>query len=527
MGRGNNHIYALAAVAAIVAATFAVYFTALSNGFVYDDNQVLLANPWVTDIGRLKDILTSSVMSFREGSPTSNTYRPEVYILWMGLYHMAGFSPVFFHFVNIALHAVNAVLVFAIARVLFTKQDSVGVIMDGQKRALAGVAAPLLAAMVFALHTVNSEVVNWVSAQAELSFALFVLLALYIYMRPSRRKGLFTLVLSAAFFFFGLLSKETAMAFIPLAVAYDISAGGLAGLRRGVRAYALFIATAAVYMAMRMNAIGGLMHHKQAQMSAYETVANVFPLVFEYFSKLAYPAGLNALYEFHPVHSLMDGRALAGIGAVVVFILAALFFMRNRVVFNALALVAVPLLPVLYIPALSTAAFADRYMYLSSAGFAILLAAVVNRLFIRRAFWPGRRPGPVVYVTLGLSAALLLSYSAASFRRSAAWRSDYTLWADTVAKSPNNPNAHYNLAWASQAGGEAKNAEAHYRETIRLDPGAADAHFNIGIMYAGQSRYEEAAAEFAEALRINPGYEPARVELNKITRLDGAGGAGR
>jgi len=527
MGRGDDGIYALASAAAIVAATFAVYFTALGNGFVYDDNQVLLANPWVTDAGRLKEILTSSVMSFKEGAPTSNTYRPGVYILWMALYHVAGFSAVFFHFVNIAMHAVNAVLVFAIARALFDRQGQTGVIMNGHTRAVASVTPPLLAAMVFALHTVNSEVVNWVSAQAELSFTLFVLLALYIYVRPSRRKGIFTLVLVAALFFFGLLSKETAMAFIPLALAYDISAGGLAGLRRGVRAYALFTAAAAIYMAMRMNALGGVMHHRQVRMSAYETAANVFPLVLEYISRLAYPARLNALYEFHPVHSIIDGRAIGGVVAVAVFILAAVFFRRNRVVFNALALVAVPLLPVLYIPALSAAAFADRYMYLPSAGFAILLSALVHRLFIRRAFRQGRRPGPRAYAALGLCALLLLSYSVASFNRVAAWRSDYTLWADTIRKSPNSPNAHYNFAWASQARGESENAEAHYRETIRLDPLAADAHFNIGVMYAEQSRYGEAAGEFAEALRINPGFEQARVELNRVERLRGAGGASR
>jgi len=104
------------------------------------------------------------------------------------------------------------------------------------------------------------------------------------------------------------------------------------------------------------------------------------------------------------------------------------------------------------------------------------------------------------------------------------WRSDYTLWADTVKRSPNNPNAHYNLAWASQARGELALAEAHYRETIRLDAGAADAHFNIGIIYAGMGMYDKAAAEFTEALRINPGYESAGRELERVRRLKEAGG---
>lgn len=521
MDRSRESLYRTLAAAAIVAATLLVYLNTLQNGFVYDDNKVLLANPWITDAGRVKDIMTSSVMSFGEGNPTSNTYRPVVYLLWMALYHAAGFSAKFFHLVNITLHAVNAVLVFAIAGVVFSGGEEGG-FMRGPLKPYARLAAPVFAGLVFALHTVNTEVVNWVSAQAELSFTFFVLLGFYLYIRRAEqgRRGWGSLVLPAVFFFVGLLGKETAMAFIPMAAAYDLSAGGLRGVRKGARGYALFIIAAAAYMAIRMNAVGGVMHHKQIDLSAYETLINVFPLVFDYFAKLAYPAGLNALYEFHPAHSITDARVLLGAGATAVFVLAAVLFRKNRAVFSALAWIITPLLPVLYIPALSTAAFADRYMYLPSAGFALLLAAAVNRVFVRQAYAPGPA-GARVYITLALSAALLLSYSVASVKRSAAWRSDYTLWADTVEKSPNNGNVHYNLAWASQARGDLRGAVIHYREAVRLDPGAADAHYNLGIIYANDMMLDEAATEFSEALRVNPGFEQAREWLDRVSSLKG------
>jgi tetratricopeptide (TPR) repeat protein len=47
-------------------------------------------------------------------------------------------------------------------------------------------------------------------------------------------------------------------------------------------------------------------------------------------------------------------------------------------------------------------------------------------------------------------------------------------------------------------------AEAHYREALRLRPDFADAHANLGVLLARQRRLDEAAEHFAAALRLAP-----------------------
>lgn len=480
---------ATAAVAVIVIAVWAV---SLGNGFVYDDHKYLVGNPWVKDAAFTGDIFSSSTAAFNPSDATSNTYRPMLYMLYMAEYLAFGLTPFYFHLVNILAHAVNAALVFFIAAAFLEKEGR------------ASIFPSLFAGLVFGLHTINAEAVNWVSASTELFFTLFVLAGFNLYLM--RASG----VLSAPFFLVALLFKETAAALPLIIFIYDYSKSRLL-LRDRWKAYAFFIAAGFVYALMRFNAIGGVMHHKQADLSALEAFINIFPLVGAYFAKLAFPVNLSAIYEFHPARSVFDLRVIAG-AAVVLAFCGALFFSRRRpAVFVGLSMMAIPLLPVLYVPALSSSAMADRYLYLPSAGLAIVLASFASVL-----------DGKAAKASVVLAVALLVAWAAGSVSRSQVWRSDYSLWADAARKAPNSPNAHYNYAWASHNAGDLREAVEHYRRAASLAP-SADAHYNLGVIFMGQSMIDEADAEFRAALGIDPGFDGARARLMEIKRLRGAG----
>ncbi len=64
-------------------------------------------------------------------------------------------------------------------------------------------------------------------------------------------------------------------------------------------------------------------------------------------------------------------------------------------------------------------------------------------------------------------------------------------------------------------------AEAEFREAIRLTPRYADATANLGALYARQRRYAEAIAELRRAIALSPELENARVNL--AFALDNAG----
>lgn len=479
------------AICSIAVVLFAVWSGALKNGFVYDDHKYIIENPWIKDAAFTKDIFSSSTSGFSPLEAPSNTYRPMLYMLYMAEYLSFGLKPFFFHVVNIIAHIGNSTLVFLTALFLLEKQGRRAVI------------PALFAAFAFGLHTINSEVVNWVSASTELFFTLFVLAGLNLYLRrPS-------VLVSVPFFFIAILFKETAAALPIIIFMYDLAADR--PIRERWRSYAFFIAAGIVYAVLRFAAIGGVAHHKQMDLTFFDSIINIFPLVSIYFSKLIFPVSLSAIYEFRPASSVFDLRVLAGFGITAVFI-AAMVFVRKKPVFLAgLAMMAVPIVPVLYVPALSSSAIADRYLYLPSAGLAIVVAALLSGL-----------DGKAQKTALAVACAVLVAWAAGSISRSQVWRSDLALWADAVEKAPLMPNAHYNYAWASHNAGNLKDAVLHYQEASRLMP-SADAHFNLGIIYMNQSLMDAAESEFRAALAIDPGLEGARVKLIEVQRLREAG----
>lgn len=482
------------ALAAIIIVNLLVWAASVANGFVYDDNTILIGNPWIRDPGRIGEVFSSSMMAFDPSQPPANTYRPMLYLVFMAEFAVFGLDPRWFHGVNVLLHAGNAVMLFMLTRRLI---DS-----GGQKSVLPA----LIAALVFSVHTINSEAVNWVSASAELLFTFCVFLAIYIHIGRVNTSGR---VASAMLFFIALLFKETAAAFLALAVLCDSGSGK--SVFRNWKAYAWYAGAAAVYTVMRFNAIGGLMHHKQIDFSFVDAVINIFPLVSIYFAKLLFPVSLSAMYEFRPAVSVFDPRVLSGFGIAVVF-MAGLFLARKKpLVFSGLAIMVLPVLPVLYVPALSSSAVADRYLYLPSAGLAMVLSAILYRV-----------EGKGLKIALAVSCAALIAWTVGSIARSKVWRSDLALWADAVQKAPGMPNAHYNYAWASHNAGNLNEAVSHYQEASRLSP-SADAHFNLGIIYLGQSLFDEAESEFRTALVIDPGFSGARLKLMEVQRFREAG----
>ena len=488
----------------IVAAVFAVYAQTLQNGFVYDDNHIILANEWIRDLARIPDILTSSTLFADPARSASNTYRPLLFLVFMAEQFVFGLeSPWGFHLVNVSLLALNGLLLYGITSMLFAKDEE-------EHASGYGFLPPLLASLVFTLHTINSEVANWASAQAELLFTALFLSAFWIYTKgPQEAVGRATV--SALVYFLALLVKETAIILPALLFAFDLIHDGRRIFKRAFN-YAIFFGAAVLYMAIRTYAVGALVHEKKIAFSAFEAFINIFPLITHYLSKLVYPSGLSIIYEFYPARSFGDPRVIAGMIIVTAFVLA-LIFVRHRPIRLAIVWTALPLLPVLYIPALSTSATADRYLYLPTAGFAIIIASVALRAL--------KRPGAIRLVAVSAcSLALVSSYAVASFKRSVVWREDYTLWADALEKSPRSAHVHYNFAWSSLAKGDARSAIEHYRESIRLSPeGAADAHYNLGLIYTDQYIFDEAVSEFLAALELKPDFAMAAEALARARAL--------
>ncbi len=485
----------------VAAVAFGAYANALPNGFVYDDVPQVLQNPWIRDARSIPAIFTSGAWDY--AGTSSNYYRPVMHLAYLAAHAIFGLWAPGFHLVNVLLHVVASVLVYLLAaRIL--RPDGAGPVPGD--RALAAAAG-----LLFAVHPIHTEAVAWVSAVPDLALTVFSLGSLLLYAAlPSGRVPSLDprYLASVGLFVLASLSKETALLLPAILATWDwaIRRERPASAAR-VKGYLPYLAVVAAYVLLRVAALRGVAPVSRHQdLTGAEVALNVLPLLARYAGMLLLPVGLTAFHGFRPVTSLLDPAALAatfaGLAVLAGGILLAVRGGR-RAAF-ACALMVVPLLPVLYVRALGENPFAERYLYLPSAGFVLLLA--IGATAVRDA-WP--RSGPAL--ALG-AAALLLACAVGTVRRNPVWATDLSLWQDAAAKSPDAPIPHYNLATYLQAEERLDEAAAEYRRAIALQPSPV-AYASLGEVYRRLGRLDDAVHVLELALGSDPGYAPAHGNL--------------
>ena len=509
----------------------ALYVYSLSSGFVYDDNDQILRNPWIREPNHIIDILTTQVWAFTDLFLESNYYRPVMHLLFRAEYRIFGLQPWGFHLVNVFLHALNTVMVFLSVSQLVSNDHAPWLakhgISDGRKNVgLKRLLNPLLtipfiAALIFAVHPINSEVANWVSAIPELTFTFFFLFAFLLYTRtaavvnPALRISVYGL--SAIFFFFSLLSKETAATFFFFILAYDV----VVRQRRGFKFllyYLPYAAMALLYFLLRTNALSNLAPGKSVNLEAYDIFSNVFLLTARYLGKLLLPINLSAIYSYGTTHSLFEPWTLVSIFILLLLAVTTWVFRRNKTLLFSLIWVIIPILPVLYASFLLSGNFSDRYLYLSSAGFGIIVAyATIYAVVV-----PGGRRGRTIKSAVALIAlAVFILYIAGSINRMFIWQSDFNLWSDTIKKSPTNPVVNASLAATYMNKNNIEEAIFYYKKAINYDLGNFRAIYNLAIIYENIGDYRSAIAYYLQAIRVKPSHYRAYFNLAIIYEKTG------
>ena len=475
----------------IAAVSCLVYFNALSNDFVYDDYPQIVENHALRDLGNLPRVFAEDVWSFMGGGQ-SNYYRPLMHATYMLNYALFGLNPWGFHLVNILLHASVSVLVFFTSCKLFAMS----------RLQTSDLLLSFIAALLFATHPIHTEAVTWIACLPELSFTLFYLWSLYAYMGAVQGEHVISrsrYSLSLLFFVLATLCKETALTLPLMLVVYDYcSARNSYNPLRHVQRYVPFLTAAVLYLAMRSFVLSGFAPLKRhSDLTAYEYFINIFPLFARYLEKLILPLDLKVFYVFKPISSLLTASGAVSLGLTLFFIVAAIIAARkNRLVFFNLLIIAVPLLPVLYIPALGDNTFTERYLYLPSFGFVFLAALLIGWLIDRKP-----------QVAKGLLAVVLIVaafYSVATVQRNMVWKNELSLWLDAVKKEPEGATPHNHLGAAYIEVGNSAKAFAQFQIALRINPEYPDAYTNMGLLYYNMNQVDRALEHFHKALQLKP-----------------------
>jgi len=479
------------ALAAVVVVSLAVYSNTIGHGFVYDDSLQLLSNPWITDVRHLPTIFSTQHWHF------PGYYRPLVYVFYLLTHGLFGLESWAYHMVNVLLHGANTALVFVLARKLCVSPLHLATATpcSGTPPAGRALSAPLVAGLLFAVHPIQTESVAWISGLPELSFTFFTLSSLCLYLATGRHPRC-TLAASTAAFALALLCKETALVLPALLVAYE-AAFPVPGrpLRKALGRCVPFAVVAVAYLAVRVLVLGGVAPGASPHSTSYLVEA---PALFAaYLRLLLAPVDLNVCRTHTPLVSVVSPQGLRGLAVASAFLLLTrLAWKRERRLFFALVLVAVPLLPAFAAAAFATTALSERYLYLPSVGFCLVLGIVFKR-FLASA---PRRAGAAVFGVM----ALAVAYTAATAQRTPVWKDNLSLFSDAVRKSPREEIPHGMLGLALLEAGRLDEASEQFRSVLKIDPRSANGHYNLGRTLLRQNLPDRAAREFEKTLALTP-----------------------
>jgi hypothetical protein len=478
-----------------------LYVGSLTNDFLVDDRIIVASNtrlapgqsPW--EIFRRPEQFADFTLPY---------YRPLTNLTYWVDAQLWGDHPLGFHTTNWLLHSAATLLVFEAAT------------------ALGGHAlGAWFAGLLFAAHPMHTESIDMVQGRTDLLAAALVLLGLVAALRATqavtRRNavawgaGNLTAVIAA------LLTKEVAATW-PLLLLGAWWAAGVPGRTPRSRWLWLLAAGGGAlggYLAVRLVVLGGIAPGGLLDLGPAR-IALVPITLATYLGWLLWPFAFSFVWTLPAPTGWADPRLWGSLALLLALAgLAAWLVRRHRLAAFALGWILVTLLPVANLIPIPGFSLAQRYLYLPSVGFCILVG-----LGLEWAWRAARHPVGSLCLG-GALIGLLAVYSATIQLRTAQWVDPVHIAEQMVARAPTSFFAQSTLGLEYLRRGQAAEAIPALRRACGLEPGNPRAWNNLGVALARAGRLAEARTAYERAIGLAPEHTKAHENLGHVLRALG------
>jgi tetratricopeptide (TPR) repeat protein len=537
----------LPAVSLILLAGIIVYANSFQVPFALDDYLWIHQNEVIKD---LSNFFTNST-----GYESSRARFIAGLTLALN-YHFGGLNVIGYHVVNLLIHLLAALLVYALMRLTFrTPYFQVKTQGLGGREACAQPSAfiPLFAALLFIVHPVQTEAVTYIVQRMTSLVTLFYLLSLVLYVEARiavensefriqnsggktyatdfRRlvKPAVLIVGSVLAAVLAMKTKEIAFT-LPLAVGlYEVFFFKGPWTRRLLFLLPI-LATLPIVPMTTLAAdgfTGAALADVDEQLRAHTDMSRLsyiftqFRVIVTYLRLLVLPVNQNLDYDY-PVYTtfftppvFLSFLLLAAIFALAVYLLFVSRLTphasRRRVdpdvrlisfgvfwFFLALSVESsfIPIVDVIF----------EHRLYLPSIGAAIAFSAgfsMLQKKFSRI----------IAYLSILAGSIIIISLSIATHQRNIVWGSAIGLWEDVVSKSPQKVRPASNLGQALVEADRPWDAIPVLSRAVDMAPYYHNANFNLGRAYTliGQSR--TAIPFLQKAIAYKPEFDLAYIAL--------------
>jgi Flp pilus assembly protein TadD len=379
-----------------------------------------------------------------------------------------------------------------------------------QRDRFAGAASGIafVCALIWMLHPLQTETIDYVSKRSELLMSLAYLLTLYASIRAidASSRGMW-LTLSVMACAAGMGCKESMVTAPLIVVLYDLTFvfdSFRDALRRRAGFYGALVSTWAILGLLIWSGPRGFTAGFTSRLTAWTYLLNQSKMIVRYLQLTVWPHGLVLDYG-EPV-PMTRGAAAPYAALILILVVIAAIALRRRPTWGFLAAwFFVILAPTSSIIPIATEVGAESRMYLPLA--AIVIAVVVAGYLRLESSMTG--VAAVAVVCVSLTAVTLL--------RNQEYQSPVALWRTVVERWP-HARAHRDLADALRQAGNVDEAVAELREAARERP---DARYALGQVLFDQGRMQDALTELRQALDESPADPNAAPARDLVVAAEG------
>jgi protein O-mannosyl-transferase len=483
----------LAGIAIIIILGIIIYSNSFTCSFHFDDLSRIVDNPRIRDL--------ANVRSWWNYYPS----RPVGIFTFVLNYHFSQLDVRYYHYVNLAIHLINACLVWWLTILIFSSpalKDHPGA---KDKKVLA-----FFTALLFVSHPLATQSVTYIIQRLASMATMFYLLslALYVKTRLSGKGPASKYLLFAGSFIsavLAMLTKENAFT-LPFAIVlfeiFFFQTKKLAVNFRDWRILLLIIASLSVIIIIPLKFSIKIFNPILPSNGNLYTITPLnylftqFSVIVKYLQLLFVPVYQNVDYDFTLSDNFFNIRTLASLLLLLsLMVLAVFLFKRYRIIAFGIFWFFITLaIESSFIP-INDLIFEHR-TYLPSFGFFLALTTGIYFLLWNR----------YKYVAISVFMIMITTNSILAFERNKVWKDDVSLWSDAVSKSPHKARAILSLGYSYGNLSQWDKAIAEYSRALEINPLYHMAYYNRGVAWDNLEQWDKAITDYSKAIEINPKY---------------------
>jgi len=488
------------AVLIIVLTGLLVYSNNYNGEFIFDDYDSIVEHPDIRPLSSIQDFFWSG----QESANTPLSGRPIVEISFALNYAVNGLDVRGYHLVNNLIHILAGLALFGFIRCTLLLPRFVnrfGSAADGYSLAVA---------LLWLVHPLQTEAVNYLTQRTESLMGLFYFLTLFFAadgFRSAKPRGWFAAAVVACGL--GMGCKEVMVSAPLFVLLYDrfFVADSFRDALRQRRI--LYGALASTWILLLVFQIGSsrskTISFDTAGLTALDYLRTQFGIVVHYLRLVFWPHPLILDIQDWPIVRDFSAAAIVPGFILGAMVLATAWGLRRLawwalpgVLFFAVLAPTSSVLPVF------SEIYAERRMYVPSAAVIVLAVFAADSLWHRFSarFIPEQKLRRLVPIALVSIVTAGLGYM--TWERNKDYRTAIGIWTDTVAKRPANFRAHNGLGTALVLESRFAEAVEHFWEAVQLKPDYEEAYSNLGAALPYLGEYQESVAVQKMATVLSP-----------------------